>query len=62
MGLKEFKFQNVDLKTLLTKTIEISVWDKDFGKNDFIGMLFNSRFETSKIVTIYLNGLHPLQN
>ena len=34
---KEFKFTNVDLKTLLTKTIDISVWDKDFGKNDFIG-------------------------
>ena len=39
-GFKEFKFQNVDLKTLLTKTIEISVWDKDFGKNDFIGKVF----------------------
>jgi hypothetical protein len=25
------------LKTLLTKTIEISVYDKDFGKCDFIG-------------------------
>ena len=39
--LKEFKFSNIDLKTLLTKTIDISVWDKDFGKNDFIGMIKN---------------------
>ena len=37
--LEEFKFTNIDLKTLLTKTIEISVWDKDFGKNDFIGVV-----------------------
>jgi len=34
---KEFQFSNIDLKSLLTKTIEIAVWDKDFGKNDFIG-------------------------
>lgn len=37
--LEEFKFTNIDLKTLLTKTIEISVWDKDFRKNDFIGQV-----------------------
>lgn len=38
--LKEFKFTNIDLKTLLTKTVEIAVWDKDFGsKNDFIGVV-----------------------
>jgi Ca2+-dependent lipid-binding protein len=37
--LEEFKFINIDLKSLLTKTIEISVWDKDFGKNDFIGVV-----------------------
>ena len=36
---KEFKFSNIDLKTLLNKTIEISVWDKDFGKCDFIGVV-----------------------
>ena len=24
---------------MLTKTIEISVWDKDFRKNDFIGQV-----------------------
>ena len=34
---KEFKFTNIDLKTILTKTIEITVWDKDLRKNDFIG-------------------------
>jgi len=37
--LEEFKFTNIDLKTMLTKTIEISVWDKDFRKNDFIGQV-----------------------
>jgi hypothetical protein len=37
--LEEFKFTHIDLKSLLTKTIEISVWDKDFGKNDFIGIV-----------------------
>lgn len=37
--LEEFKFTNIDLRTLLTKRIEISVWDKDLTKNDFIGNL-----------------------
>lgn len=36
---EEFKFTNVDLRSLLTKTIEICVWDKDFRKNDFIGLV-----------------------
>ena len=36
---QEFQFSNIDLKSLLTKTIEIAVWDKDFGKNDFIGRI-----------------------
>lgn len=36
---EEFKFTNIDMKALLTKSIEISVWDKDFGKCDFIGVV-----------------------
>ena len=37
---KEFVFHHIDLRNLLSKNIEISVWDKDFGsKNDFIGMV-----------------------
>ncbi|RMZ93829.1 double C2-like domain-containing beta, partial [Brachionus plicatilis] len=44
---EEFVFSNIDLKSLLTKTIEISVWDKDFGtKNDFIGMVKLSQQRT----------------
>lgn len=39
MKKKEFKFTNIDMKALLTKSIEISVWDKDFGKCDFIGVV-----------------------
>lgn len=32
---------------MLTKTIEVSVWDKDFGtKNDFIGMVKLSQQRT----------------
>lgn len=34
---QEFKFTKIDINTLLTKTIEICVWDKDLGSNDFIG-------------------------
>ena len=34
---EEFKFAHVDLKSLLAKTLVISVWDKDLGKRDYIG-------------------------
>lgn len=43
---EEFKFQNLDLKTLLSKTIEITVWDKDFGKNDYIGSVSLNQMQT----------------
>jgi len=46
--LEEFKFTNIDLKTLLTKTLEISVWDKDFGKNDFIGIVQLGQMRTGE--------------
>ena len=34
------------MKTLLNKTIEISVWDKDFSKSDFIGVVQLSQQKT----------------
>jgi hypothetical protein len=42
---KEFKFENIELNKLIKSVIEISVWDKDIGSNDFIGWL--GLFESS---------------
>jgi len=39
----------------LTKTIEINVWDKDFGKNDFIGKLNRLNSFEIKRILIKLN-------
>lgn len=70
--LEEFKFQNIDLKSLLTKTIEITVWDKDFGKNDYIGSVTLNQNRTGeelrhfftmvKNTDIYHEQWHTLQD
>lgn len=70
--LKEFKFQNINLKSLLTKTVEITVWDKDFGKNDYIGSVTLNQNRTGeelkhfftmvKNTDIYHEQWHTLQN
>lgn len=52
---EEFKFKNIDLRTLLTKRIEISVWDKDLTKNDFIGIAFISYQNFLKTYILFIN-------
>lgn len=69
---EEFKFQNIDLKSLLAKTIVLNVWDKDLGKKDYIGsvMLGQDRtgdelkhfFTMVKNTDIYHEQWHNLQD
>lgn len=69
---EEFKFQNIDLKSLLSKTIVLNVWDKDLGKKDYIGsvMLGQDRtgdelkhfFTMVKNTDIYHEQWHTLQD
>lgn len=69
---EEFKFQNIDLKSLLAKTIVLNVWDKDLGKKDYIGsvMLGQDRtgdelkhfFTMVKNTDIYHEQWHTLQD
>ncbi len=43
------------MKTLLGKTIEISVWDKDFAKADFIGVVRLSQRRRGDELKHFLN-------